>query len=317
VTFTGVSANHTLVTTYVATTFTITPSAGAHGTFNPATPQTVAPGYNKTFKVLPDTGYHVSDVKKDGTSIGASTSVTFAAVSSDHTISATFGVNTYTITPYVGKHGSVTPGVATSVNYGANKTFKVTPDTGYHISDVLKDGTSIGASSSVTFTSVTANHTLVTTFAINSYTITPYIGKHGTVTPNSAQAVTYGSSKTFAVAADAGYHIADVVIDGGSVGASSSVTFTSVAANHTLVTTFAINTYTITPTFGSHGTITPGTLQSVNWGTSKTFSVTADPGYQIADVVKDGTSIGASSTVTFTNVIANHTISATFAGSGP
>jgi len=72
-------------------------------------------------------------------------------------------------------------------------------------------------------------------------------------------------------------------------------------------------TYTITPTAGAHGTITPGTPQTVNSGGSMTFEVAAAPGYHIADVLKNGVSVGASATVNFTNVTANQTISATFA----
>ena len=40
--------------------------------------------------------------------------------------------------------------------------------------------------------------------------------------------------------------MADVLVDGVSVGAVTSYTFTNVTANHTIAASFAINTYTIT-----------------------------------------------------------------------
>ena len=40
--------------------------------------------------------------------------------------------------------------------------------------------------------------------------------------------------------------MADVLVDGVSVGAVTSYTFTDVTADHTIAASFAINTYTIT-----------------------------------------------------------------------
>jgi hypothetical protein len=54
------------------------------------------------------------------------------------------------------------------VNYGDDQTFTITPDTGYHILDVLVDGVSVGTVASYTFVDVAADHTVSATFAINS-----------------------------------------------------------------------------------------------------------------------------------------------------
>ena len=51
--------------------------------------------------------------------------------------------------------------------------------------------------------------------------------------------------------------MADVLVDGVSVGAVTSYTFTDVTADHTIEATFAINTYTITASAGANGTISP------------------------------------------------------------
>lgn len=72
-------------------------------------------------------------------------------------------------------------------------------------------------------------------------------------------------------------------------------------------------TYTITATAGTGGSISPSGSASVTEGDSKTFTITANLGYTIADVKVDGSSIGASSTFTFNSVSSSHSISATFA----
>jgi hypothetical protein len=71
--------------------------------------------------------------------------------------------------------------------------------------------------------------------------------------------------------------------------------------------------FTITATAGANGSISPSGVVTVNSGDSKTFTITANTGYQIADVRVDGISAGAVSSYSFRNVTANHTISASFA----
>jgi hypothetical protein len=95
------------------------------------------------------------------------------------------------------------------------------------------------------------------------------------------------------------------------------VVFTNVTADHSIVATFAINTHTITPNAGAHGSVTPAGTQTVDEGSDKTFTITPDAGYHIEDVKKDGISIGAVSSATFTHVVAGHTVSAIFAANTP
>ena len=70
--------------------------------------------------------------------------------------------------------------------------------------------------------------------------------------------------------------------------------------------------HTITATAGAGGSINPNGAVVVAEGADKTFTITPSNGYQIADVKVDGTSVGAVSTYTFTDVQGNHTIEATF-----
>ena len=74
----------------------------------------------------------------------------------------------------------------------------------------------------------------------------------------------------------------------------------------------AAQKYTITATAGEGGSITPNGDVSVKEGASQTFAITADNGYEIADVLVDGSSVGAVGTYTFDEVKANHTITVSF-----
>ena len=75
-------------------------------------------------------------------------------------------------------------------------------------------------------------------------------------------------------------------------------------------------TFTISATAGAGGSISPSGSVFVAEGSDKVFTITPNSGYHIADVQVDGISVGAVSTYTFTDVVANHTISATFQSTG-
>ena len=81
------------------------------------------------------------------------------------------GSGVFTVTATAGANGSITPSGATSVNSGSDQGYTITPNTGYHVADVLVDSVSVGAVTSYTFSNVTTNHTIAASFAINSYTV--------------------------------------------------------------------------------------------------------------------------------------------------
>src|SRR5204862_164871 len=118
---------------------------------------------------------------------------------------------------------------------------------------------------------------------------------------------------TFAIAADGCHTIADVLVDGVSVGAVASYTFSNVQATHTIAASFSIITYTITATAGPAGTIAPNGAAAVNCGSAQPYAITAATCYHVVDVLVDGSSVGAVTSYTFSNVTANHTIAASFA----
>ena len=223
----------------------------------------------------------------------------------------------FTITATAGAGGAISPSGANMVAVGADKTYTITAASGYGVADVTVDGQSVGAVTSYTFDNVAIGHTIAASFTINTYTITPSAGANGTISPNTVQTVNYGATPTFTITPATGYHVADVLVGGTSVGAVTSYQFPSMAANHTISATFAADvvpppsTFTITKTVGANGSIDGNS--SVDSGSDAVFTITPATGYHVADVTVDGVSKGAISSYTFTNVTANHAISATFA----
>ncbi len=225
-----------------------------------------------------------------------------------------------------GSGGSISPSGNLFQTRGSSQSFSIIPASGYVISNVQVDGTSVGAVASYTFPNISASHTITATFSTAptniSYTISATPGANGVISPSGSVSVRSGGSQTFTITPTPGYSIAGVLVDGASVGATAGYTFSNVTANHTISASFVADTptnYSISASAGPNGSISPAGTVSVGAGANQTFSINPAAGFQISSVLVDGTSIGASGGYTFYKVSANHTISASFtaAAQGP
>ncbi len=80
----------------------------------------------------------------------------------------------YTIKATAGTGGSITPSGNVSVREGRDKTFTITPDKGYAVSNVKIDGRSIGAVKSYTFENVRRAHAIEVSFTrVNEFIDVP------------------------------------------------------------------------------------------------------------------------------------------------
>ena len=224
------------------TSYTVTPSAGTGGSINPSTAQTVNYDGTTSFTVTPKTGYSVGAVTGCNGSLSGNTYKT-GPITSACTVSASFAANTtsYTVTPSAGTGGNINPSTAQTVSYDGTTSFTVTPKTGYSIGAVTGCN---GSLSGNTYTTgqITSACTVSASFAANSttYTITASPGANGTMSPSGAVKVSTGGSQTFTVTpASSSYQVANVLVDGATVGALTSYTFSGVTANHTISATFA------------------------------------------------------------------------------
>ena len=192
------------------------------------------------------------------------------------------------------------------------------------------DGVSVGAVSTYTFSNVTANHAIAVTFApVTTYTISATVQGSGSISPSGKVSVVSGTNQTFTITPSANYQISGVRVNGRSIGAVSSYTFTDAAANHTITASFAPIRYRIWASFEGGGSISPSGTLSVTSGAKQSFTISPAADYKLTYVLIDGESIGAASSggssglvpsskstrtvsYAFTNVAADHTIQAVF-----
>ncbi len=271
-------------------------------TFNAGTSVTLTatPGANSAFA-----GW-------SGACTGAATTCT-VTMNSNLSVAAAFNAQTYTIAASAGTGGSISPSGSVNVNAGANQTFTISPASGYAISSVSVDGTSMGKMSSYAFSNITASHTINASFTTLTYTLS--ISKSGTgngTVTNSPTGTSFpaGTSVNLTAAPDA-----NSTFGGWSGGCTGTGTSSSVIMNSNMNVTATFNaksSYTITSSAGTGGSISPLGSVSVSAGASQTFTISPASGYAISSVTVDGASVGAISSYTFSGMTANHTIQASF-----
>ncbi len=311
--------NEHLTANFVVNVDTIIASAGWSGIISPSGTVAVNCGSNQQFTVTPNSCYRIDSVIVDGVKKDSTTSYTFTNVTSNHSIRAVFVVKKDTIMASVddeNQWGTISPSGKVIDTCRANQTFTFTPNTCYGVSQVVVDGVNMGSITTYTFTNIDSNHTIVVSFSRLSYWINAEAGSGGTISPSGKYGVSCGANQTFTITPNTGFNISNVVVDGVSQGAISTYTFYDVTSTHTISASFICIGYTITASAGAGGTISPSGNVHVCTGANQTFTIAANSGYTINNVVVDGVSKGAISTYTFLSVNSNHTISASFSGGG-
>ncbi len=235
----SITANFASITT--GQNYQVTFTLGNGGaSMSPTGTNSYAAGSTIPISATVASGYRFSSWTSSGiiSFDGATSASTNAHIGSDGAITANFVTNQHTITVTQGSNGVITPGTI-AVNEGASQTFTITPNTGYHVLNVVVDGSSKGALTSWTFTNVIVDHTITATFASGAYhTITAIAGANGQINPSGSVQVTDGASQTFTITPNNGYVIASLTVDGQSAGYGQSYTFTNVRADHSITATF-------------------------------------------------------------------------------
>ncbi|PCJ59988.1 MAG: hypothetical protein COA79_09280 [Planctomycetota bacterium] len=303
----------------LASDYLISAIANSGGSISPVGATPVIAGANQAFTIAPNEGYHIEELLIDGVKVAVVSSYTFTSVNNNHSIEVVFvqDQTSYTIVSNSSIGGSVSPAGATTVDVNNDHVVSIIPDAGYHISDVLVDGVSLGAISLHTFSSVNAGHTLQANFSKDkiSYVITVNSNGSGTVSPSGNVSVDHGFDKLFSFTPNTGYHVADVKVDGISVGVLDDYIFSTVLAYHTLSVDFVKDelSYVVFGSTNTGGSISPSGFQVVLSGASQIFDLTAQSGYHLVDVQIDGVPQGAKSNIILSNIQKDTTVHGVFA----
>ncbi len=319
-TINNVTADHTVVVTFSINSYTVTASVSSgHGTALPLS-QTLTYGSEATIDLAPDSGYFITRITDNGDIIPGpyGSNYTVSGLADDHNVVVTFS-DSYTIDAAVsGGHGTALPPTQ-SAGPGGSATITLGPENGYHVASITDNGVVVPGpySSAYTIDNMDADHTVAVTFALNSYTITASVPSgHGSATPAS-QVVALGGNGTVTLTPVTGYHVASITDNGFAIPGpyGSAYTVSNVTTDHSVMATFAINTYTVSAgVYGGHGYVYPA-QQTLVYGSTASITITPDDGYHVAAIADNGAQVPGpySNTYTISAVAADHVVVVAFA----
>jgi len=280
-----------------------------------------------------------------GTSYAATGSTAFTVPAANTTLYAVWTPSTYVLTlTQVGSGGVTSTGAPTSgstitttvpgsatqtYNYNTSVVMTATPATGYTFTGWSGACTNTTGTCTVAMTaaaSVTATFT-VTTYALaltqigsGGVTSTGAPSSGSTITTSSAttvnQTYNYNTSVVLTAAPATGWNFTGW--SGGTCTGSASTCTVVMTAAKSVTATFTIQTFPITVTQTSNGTISTGSV-TVNYLAGQAYTFAPATGYQVASITVNGVALAGSaltsaiaSGYTFSNVTSAQTLTATY-----
>lgn len=230
------------------TTYTVTVSNDGNGT-GTASPSTAAAGTTITLTATPKTGYHFKEWEvisggvtiKDDKFLMPNDNVEVKAIFEKDAPAPTEYTITYDLAGGTAEGNPDTYTIETRTFTLKNPTKSGYTFTGW-------SGTGLDGENNMTVTiptGSTGNRTYTAHWRYNGsghsysyYTIKATAGAGGSISPSGNVSVREGRDQTFTITPDKGYAVANVKIDGKSIGAVKSYTFENVRRTHTIEVIF-------------------------------------------------------------------------------
>jgi|GEM_PF-6055839 len=279
----------------------------------------------KTYNITANPGFEIEEYIIDGTPISLAGNQTFyqytflPSVVDNHTICANFIKYNVSVIANAGPGGTIVPPGTTLVRIGGDLTLTITPDPCNETTSVTVNGVEQGPVSSIPFTNLMEDQVVNATFATKTFFVNASsVGGTGEWATPLTQIVNCGeSSIPITISPLNSYMILSIKDNGIAQSITTSYTIPDVEEDHDVVVTFGPAIFIINATAGPDGSIDPSGDVPVNYLGEQAFTITPGPCFAIADVTVDGEDIGLVTEYTFTDVTADHTISANFTPSTP
>jgi uncharacterized repeat protein (TIGR02543 family) len=301
------TSDKTVIANFALKQYTLTTvvSPSGAGAVTPASGSKFDHGTQVALTATANTGYQFTGWTGGGCSGTGACTLTMTG---DTTVTATFALAQYTLTPAVSPSGAgaITPSVPTKYDYNTMVSVTAVANPGFQFTGWSGACTGTGPCN-VTMTgdkSVTAN------FAPAQYTLTPAVSPSGTGTTTPLAPTKYDYNTTVIVTATpaTGYQFT------GWTGACTNVTGVCsviMTGNRSVTANFAPVQYTLTPVVSPSGagTTTPLAPTKYNYNTTVSVTAAAAPGYQFAGWSGGGCTGTGTCSVTMTG---DKTVTASF-----
>lgn len=230
----------------------------------------------------------------------------------------------FTITASCGAGGSISPEGTVLLEAGASLTVSIKPNDGFKIADVTVDGKSVGTAESWNFKALDDNHQIFATFT----KVEQQHGENDHIwtdwTPDTPATCTVDGKTVRKCTICGEVQYQTIPATGHKWSAWKTETEPTIYAagvekrvcencgEEETRTIPALTSYQLMINCGDGGNVDPQGIIVLAAGSALTITITPDTGYEIADVLLDGKSLGKLGTYTFEQISANHMLNASF-----
>ncbi len=300
------------------TNYWLDTAAGAHGSVDIADGWQTR-GANVTITPTPDTNCHFTGWTGDLPAAMTNDVPLDLTMTRPYSVTANFATNIPPVLVVRSAHGTPVPARGTNMI-----THGTVLDCGLPDSPVVTGGTtqyvcagwvgtgSVPATGGTTNVSVTVtNDSSIAWMWQTNYWLDIGASSHGSVDVGSGWQ-TNGAAVSLTPTPIAGYHFTGWTGDIPDPQTNDVPLDLTMTRPYSVAPNFAATLYAITATAGTNGSIAPSGVVNVSGTDDQAFTITPDTDYIVEAVTVDSVSVGQVASYTFTNVVDNHTIHATF-----
>jgi len=266
-------------------------------------------------KIWPNENYVASNIfNNNDTIVAINNDYVIYNIQEDHHVGITFKPGAYviaTLDSFGSCHGTLSPNPCQkAVDWGANDTITIIPDSGYCIESITDNDTLRTITNPYINYNVTAYHYVVVKLK-EGYTVnaTSTDTSRGTISP-TMHTIPYGQpSNAMTITPKDGYSLATITDNDSLKSLANPYQIASVTKNHTVVVSF-IPKYAVTATSSDtcRGTVSPQSLSVDSNATSGAMSISPKTGYALASIIDNGESVPLANPYKIYNTDTAHTV---------
>ncbi|NCA66958.1 MAG: hypothetical protein EOM87_02725, partial [Clostridia bacterium] len=322
-----VRSAQTLGATFERYAVSVTVNTGLGGSATPNGAFSVLYGDSLSVMITPNVGYSIGTVRVNQISKTINNGVlTVQNITTAQTINIQFVISQHTVSINLSNATSSLTNNQTTVTYGSSVSVTISANENFYIESITQRGLSTGTATAhavtnnqtatVVINSVTENTRIDVVMIGSVGTVSASALTGGSISPSGTISVNFSEELLFAITPGAGYQIADVKLNGMSLGKVSQYAYSPASSGgDTLVASFELIPFYIAASVTGNGIISASGVSMVRYGENLPYTITANANYHIDYLLIDGVRVelsGKTAEYTFINVTADHSIRAVF-----
>lgn len=201
--------------------------------------KTVSYGENLTLEAAAREGYQFDGWMENGEIISRDYKLQLNNITGSRDFVAVFSQGQFSLTLSASPVEAGAVSGQGTYNKGSNVKIIATPVSGYRFTGWTENGNVVNTNQTAYVENLSRNMELVANFEVKTYTINAGVSSlNGTISPEGKSTVQEGGEIQYTITPKGGYTVKAVYVDGKSVGAVGSYSFTDVRGNHNISVDF-------------------------------------------------------------------------------